>query len=68
MILAEKHLHIVCLDVPYPVDYGGVFDLFYKIKALSEAGVKIHLHCFEYGRGQQPYSTNTARKCTITNG
>ena len=53
-MLAEKHLHIVCLDVPYPVDYGGVFDLFYKIKALSEAGVKIHLHCFEYGRGQQP--------------
>ncbi len=50
----EKHLHIVCLDVPYPVDYGGVFDLFYKITALHEAGVRIHLHCFEYGRGQQP--------------
>ncbi|MEO6915698.1 MAG: glycosyltransferase [Chitinophagaceae bacterium] len=49
----EKHLHIVCLDVPYPVDYGGVFDLFYKIKSLSEHGVKIHLHCFEYGRGEQ---------------
>ncbi|HEV2355591.1 MAG TPA: mannosyltransferase, partial [Puia sp.] len=47
-------LHIVCLDVPYPVDYGGVFDLFYKITALHAAGVKIHLHCFEYGRGQQP--------------
>ncbi len=47
------HLHIVCLDVPYPVDYGGVFDLFFKIKALYEAGVQIHLHCFEYGRGQQ---------------
>jgi glycosyltransferase involved in cell wall biosynthesis len=39
--------------VPYPVDYGGVFDLFFKIKSLSEAGVKIHLHCFEYGRGKQ---------------
>lgn len=50
----EKHLHIVCLDVPYPVDYGGVFDLFQKIKSLHDAGVKIHLHCFEYGRGQQP--------------
>ena len=50
----EKHLHIVCLDVPYPVDYGGVFDLFQKIKSLHAAGVKIHLHCFEYGRGQQP--------------
>jgi len=51
-------LHLVCLDVPYPVDYGGVFDLFYKIKALSEAGIKIHLHCFEYGRGQQPVLNN----------
>jgi len=50
---SERHLHIICLDVPYPVDYGGVFDLFYKIKSLSEAGIHIHLHCFEYGRGQQ---------------
>ncbi|MBS1661377.1 MAG: glycosyltransferase [Bacteroidetes bacterium] len=50
----ENHLHIVCLDVPYPVDYGGVFDLFHKIRYLHGAGVKIHLHCFEYGRGKQP--------------
>ena len=50
----NKHLHIVCLDVPYPVDYGGVFDLFHKIRFLHSAGVKIHLHCFEYGRGAQP--------------
>jgi glycosyltransferase involved in cell wall biosynthesis len=50
----ENHLHIVCLDVPYPVDYGGVFDLFHKIRFLHGAGVKIHLHCFEYGRGEQP--------------
>lgn len=40
--------------MPYPPDYGGVFDLFYKIKALHQLGVKIHLHCFEYGRGEQP--------------
>jgi len=39
--------------VPYPVDYGGVFDLFYKIKSLHESGINIHLHCFEYGRGRQ---------------
>lgn len=50
----KKHLHIVCLDVPYPVDYGGVFDLFQKIRALYGAGVLIHLHCFESGRGEQP--------------
>ncbi len=40
--------------MPYPPDYGGVFDLFYKIKTLHQLGVKIHLHCFEYGRGEQP--------------
>jgi hypothetical protein len=40
--------------VPYPADYGGVFDLFYKLKTLHQLGIKIHLHCFEYGRGEQP--------------
>ena len=40
--------------MPYPPDYGGVFDLFYKIKTLHQLGIKIHLHCFEYGRGEQP--------------
>ena len=49
----EKQLHIICLNVPYPVDYGGVFDLFYKLPALQAAGVNIHLHCFNYGRGEQ---------------
>jgi len=49
----DKTLHIICHDVPWPADYGGVVDLFYKIKALHEEGVKIKLHCFDYGRGQQ---------------
>ena len=44
-------LHIVSYDVPYPPDYGGAIDLFYKIKSLSEAGCEIYLHCYEYGRG-----------------
>lgn len=39
--------------MPYPVNYGGVFDLFYKLGALQASGVNIHLHCFEYGRGEQ---------------
>jgi hypothetical protein len=50
----EKHLHIISLTVPYPVDYGGVYDLFYKLPALQRAGVQVHLHCFDYGRGHQP--------------
>jgi len=49
----DKTLHIICHDVPWPADYGGVVDLFYKIKALHEEGVKIRLHCFDYGRGPQ---------------
>ncbi len=49
----NKHLHIVCLDVPYPPDYGGVSDLYYKIVALHAEGILIHLHCFEYGRSRQ---------------
>lgn len=39
--------------MPFPPDYGGVIDVFYKIKALHEEGVKIWLHCFEYGRGEK---------------
>jgi glycosyltransferase involved in cell wall biosynthesis len=50
----DKYLHIVCFDVPYPVDYGGVFDVYHKIKALKEKGVIIYLHCYDYGRGRQP--------------
>lgn len=46
----DKHIHIVSFDVPYPADYGGVIDVFYKIVALAEAGWKIHLHCFTRGR------------------
>ena len=50
----DKHLHIVSLDVPYPADYGGVIDIFYKIKSLHAVGIKIHLHCFTKGRAEQP--------------
>lgn len=49
-----KHLHIVSFNVPYPPDYGGVIDVFYKIKALQQLGIKIHLHCFTYGREESP--------------
>ena len=44
------HLHIVSFNVPWPADYGGVIDVYYRIVALSKAGVKIHLHCYTYGR------------------
>ena len=48
--MPEKHLHIVAFSIPYPANYGGVIDVFYKLKALHQEGVKIHLHCFRYDR------------------
>ncbi len=47
-----KHLHVISFDVPFPANYGGVIDVYYKLKALHSQGVKIHLHCFEYGRAE----------------
>ena len=49
-----ESINIVSFDVPFPANYGGVIDVFYKIKTFHSKGVKVHLHCFEYGRGEQP--------------
>lgn len=51
--MLNRKLHILCFTVPFPVDYGGVIDLFYMLPALQKAGIHIHLHCFDYGRGKQ---------------
>ena len=47
---SDMKLNVISFDIPYPPDYGGVIDIYYKIKALNSAGIKIHLHCFYYGR------------------
>lgn len=49
----HKTLHIVAFEVPHPPDYGGIIDIFYKIKALHKSGIAIYLHAFEYGKGTQ---------------
>lgn len=49
-------------DVPLPADYGGVIDVFYRVKALHDLGVKITLHCFEYGRGRSKELEQYAEK------
>jgi len=51
--LVDKFIHIISLDVPFPADYGGAIDIYYRINALHELGYKIILHCWEYGRGEQ---------------
>lgn len=43
------YLHIVSFDIPYPANYGGVIVIFNQIKALHRLGVKVILHCFQYG-------------------
>ena len=54
------HLHIISFDIPYPANYGGVIDVYYKVRALAKAGVRVHLHCYEYGR---PHSAELSRIC-----
>jgi hypothetical protein len=44
----NRTIHIVCLDAPSPPDYGGAIDMYYKVRALAQAGNKIILHYFDY--------------------
>jgi hypothetical protein len=46
-------INIISFDVPFPANYGGVIDVFYRIKHFYSKGIKVHLHCFEYGREKQ---------------
>lgn len=43
-------LHIVSFNVPYPADYGGVIDVYYRLRALHRLGQEVTLHSFCYGR------------------
>lgn len=55
------YIHIVSFDIPDPPDYGGVIDVFYKIKCLYQAGFKIILHCFQYNN--KPTSDELKKYC-----
>lgn len=50
----EKYLNIISFNIPWPANYGGIIDVYYKMKALHQCGVKIILHCFEYERPHSP--------------
>lgn len=45
-----RKLHIISFDNPFPPNYGGAIDVFYKLKALHDLGIEITLHAFTYGR------------------
>ena len=47
---SNPEINIVSFDVPCPPDYGGAIDIYYKLETLNDLGIKIYLHCFQYGR------------------
>lgn len=52
--MSLKGINIVSFNVPYPPNYGGIIDVYYKIKALREIGCEVVLHCYEYERPEAP--------------
>lgn len=46
--MPDRFLHIIAFDIPYPPNYGGVIDVYYKLMALKSKGIKVILHAFEY--------------------
>lgn len=47
--MINPDLHIVSFAVPFPARYGGAIDVYNRVKALHQEGVKVALHCFIYG-------------------
>ena len=60
--MSQSKFHIIAFDVPYPPNYGGIVDVFYKLKHLYEAGGKIIYHCFYY-EGHNPPNELLAQYC-----
>lgn len=54
----DRHLHIVCLDVPWPADYGGAIDMMSRIMTFKKLGIRIHLHYFSYNERGTPNELN----------
>ena len=63
-MISVKDLHIISFNIPYPPSYGGLIDIYYKIRQLYEAGYLIHLHAFEYNRKPSP---DLEKYCTTFN-
>ncbi|MFN8439016.1 MAG: hypothetical protein U0V72_15505 [Cytophagales bacterium] len=54
----NKSIHIVSFDVPYPANYGGVQDVYFKIEQFKNLGYKVYLHCFQYKSEKKPQILN----------
>lgn len=47
-------MDIVLFDIPFPADYGGAMDVYYRLVNLRDLGFQLTLHVFEYGRSKAP--------------
>lgn len=52
--MTTEQFHIIAFDVPYPPNYGGIVDVYYKLKNLHATGGKIIYHCFYYAGHNPP--------------
>lgn len=50
--MQNKSLHIISFENPFPPDFGGVIDVYYKVKALHSLGFTIYLHCYYDDRSE----------------
>jgi len=46
----NKKIHLVSFNIPYPPNYGGIIDVYYKLYWFKKSGIQVILHCFAYGR------------------
>lgn len=53
-----KEIQLVAFASPYPPNYGGVIDVYYKIKAFADAGIRVHLHAYIYDEHQPSKELN----------
>jgi len=45
-LVTSNVFHIVTFNNPDPPNYGGAIDVYYKLKALYNIGIELHLHIF----------------------
>ncbi len=64
--LNNLSVHIVSFAIPYPADYGGVQDVYHKLRWLKKLGVKVSLHAWAYqGRTITPELESVCENITL---
>jgi hypothetical protein len=60
--MIRKELHIICLSAPLPLNIGANFEMYYKLLALQQIGISIHLHCFIKNESEKDARLNSVCK------